>query len=137
MNESYSFSSTQFDRIFPFHIRINRNLQLTGLGKSLIKMLAHSDGSFFNDTFSIPRPHTLIATFDDLITIQDKLIVLQSVSDAKLILRGQFELLNDRNEILFIGTPWFSSMEQITKRNMVINDFAKHDVEHNENPKAC
>ena len=127
MNHSFSFSSAQFDRIFPFYIRINHDLQVTGLGKSLVKVIPLSEGSLFNDYFSIPRPHTEIKHFDDLVSVQNQLIVLKSSLDTELTLRGQFELLEEAGEILFVGTPWFNSMEQITEKNLVINDFANHD----------
>ncbi|MDN3642955.1 PAS domain S-box protein [Lutimonas halocynthiae] len=127
MNHSFSFSGAQLDRIFPFYIKINRDLQVTGLGRSLVKVIPLSEGSLFNDYFSIPRPRTEIKHFDDLVSVQNQLIVLKSSLDTELTLRGQFELLEEAGEILFVGTPWFNSMAQITEKNLVINDFANHD----------
>jgi PAS domain S-box-containing protein len=97
------------------------------IGKSLRKLINKEESKQFNQFFSIPRPHKLINSIDDLKVLKDQLVVLQSPIEKKLMLRGQFEYLKEKDEILFIGSPWFASMEQITNNNLAIDDFAIHD----------
>ena len=125
MAKSFSFNNAQFERIFPFYLRIDRDLKITGIGKSLHKIIAINEGDLFQEFFSISRPKTSIGSFDDFQELENQLVVLESNTGAKLTLRGQFEF--DNEEALFLGSPWFNSMEQITEKNLVINDFANHD----------
>ena len=127
MTHPFSFNEQQFNRLFPFYILINRDLKVIGLGKSLRKLCDLEKVQQFNHYFNIPRPLTPIHSVDDLIKLNDQLVVLEPVTAANYKLRGQFEYLKDTNEILFVGSPWFGSMEQVKENNLVIGDFAKHD----------
>lgn len=124
---SFSFNEAQFNRLFPFYILINGNLQITAMGKSVSKLCNWESERRFNQLFTIPRPHTAIHTFNDLALLHNQLIVLETTSEPPLLFRGQFELLQDTNEMLFVGSPWFGSMEQVMDNKLVIDDFAKHD----------
>jgi len=126
MAHPFLFNETQFNRLFPFYILINRDLRVIAFGKSISKLFDLDKENKFNQQFSIPRPLTPIETFDDLVALENQLVVLESAT-KKLLLRGQFEFLKDTNEILFVGSPWFGSMEQVIENNLVINDFARHD----------
>jgi len=127
MGRSFSFNKQQFNRLFPFYILINRNLKVISLGKSISKLCDLNSDEKFNTFFSIPRPLTPIDSFEDLRMLQNQLVVLESATPQKLLFRGQFEYLTETEKILFVGSPWFGSMEQVGKNNLVINDFAKHD----------
>ena len=127
MTDSFSFSTAQIERLFPFYIRINQDLEVLALGRSLTKIYPLAKEKLFNQFFSIPRPLTEVDCFDDLVMLQNQLIVLKAHSEEELVLRGQFEWIEENNELLFVGSPWFNSMEQIGNKNLVINDFANHD----------
>lgn len=127
MNPSFSFNNEQFNRLFPFYFLINSKLQITSLGKSLEKLIANEIGKNFIELFEIPRPLTIVKVLKDLVDLENQLIVLETTLPNKLMLRGQFEYLKESNEVLFIGSPWFGSMEQVTENNLFIDDFAKHD----------
>ncbi|MBF2707564.1 PAS domain S-box protein [Flavobacterium soyangense] len=127
MKIPFSFSETQFNRLFPFYFLINRDLKIVSTGKSLGKLCDIQKIINFNQFFSIPRPLTLINSFEDLIALQNQLVVMELSSDKKLKLRGQFEYMEETQEILFLGSPWFDSMEQLRENNLMINDFAMND----------
>jgi len=127
MNRSISFDEFQFNRLFPFYISIDREQNITSRGDSISKLCDLQTGKPFSDYFYIPRPYTPDISFNDLLGLQNQLIVLESTSEKKIILRGQFEYLKEKDEILFVGSPWFSSMEQVSEHDLVINDFARHD----------
>jgi len=127
MTNTFSFSKKQFNRLFPFYMLINRELKIIDLGTSLRKLFGKEKAQQFNHTFLIPRPLTLIHSFDDLIQMQDQLVILQSAASQEFKIRGQFEYLTEKDEIIFVGSPWFSSMEQLRDHNLMVNDFASHD----------
>lgn len=127
MENPFTFSQSTFNRLFPFYILINREMKVIGMGKSIQKLLKSESFEKFNQAFSIPRPLTPINSFDDLIAIQNQLVVLKANSEKNIIIRGQFEYFSHSQEILFIGSPWFESMEQVIENNLLIDDFAHHD----------
>lgn len=127
MSNPFSFNESQFNSLFPFYILINKDLKVVSIGKSLRKLCDLQKEQNFNQFFSIPRPLTLLNSFNDLIVLQNQMILLELSSDKKIMLRGQFEYMEEREEVLFLGSPWFGSMEQLRENNLQINDFAKND----------
>lgn len=127
MAHPFSFNETQFNRLFPFYILINRDLKVIAMGKSISKLFEKEKVEQFNRFFSIPRPLTPIDSFTDLVALEKQLVILESATSQKIMLRGQFETFSDTNEILFVGSPWFGSMEQVRENKLVIDDFARHD----------
>ena len=127
MSSFISFTSDQFNRLFPFYFVINRDLRIISVGTSMAKLCRFEEDKKFNDYFTIPRPYTQINTLDDLKSVNNDLIILEFRSAGKLLLRGQFEYLHEADLALFVGSPWFDSMEQVRENNLVINDFARHD----------
>ena len=107
MKIPFSFNETKFNRLFPFFILINRDLRVVSIGKSLGKLLDTQKITNFNQFFLIPRPLTLINSFDDLMVLQNQLVVLELSSDKKLNFRGQFEYMEETEEMLFLGSPAF------------------------------
>jgi PAS domain S-box-containing protein len=120
-------SEVQLNNLFPFFILINRNLEVVASGKSLLKLINVKKGVRFNEFFSIPRPHTPITQLNDLIAAQNQMVVLEPAQNKSTLLRGQFEYLTQTSEILFVGSPWFGSIEQVKENNLIIDDFARHD----------
>lgn len=127
MSNHFSFNEAQFNRLFPFYILINKDLKVVAFGKSISKLCDLQKDQNFNQFFSISRPQTVLNSFDDLIALQNQLVVMELSSDKKLMLRGQFEYKEETAEILFLGSPWFSSMEEVRENKLVIDDFAKND----------
>lgn len=121
----FNFDEDSFNKLFPFYILIDSNLKIKSFGKSLAKTLP---GIKLNDTFSstfeVKRPFVENPDFDSLTAIFDQLIVISTTSNA-IDLRGQFQQFND--SILFVGSPWFVSMNQVRERKLTLHDFAFHD----------
>lgn len=127
MPNSFSINETQFNRLFPFYILINRELRVIAAGKSISKLFEIDSNTFFSNLFAIPRPHTAVENFDILLALQNQLVILEATDSSKLLLRGQFEYLEESDELLFVGSPWFNSMDQVREKNLLISDFAYHD----------
>ncbi len=124
---SFSFGIEQFNKLFHFYILIDENLNVCSFGKSLAKIIQLKSGQPFTDYFKITRPKLNTINFSNLLALKNNIVLINIIDSNDNILRGQIEYLEEENKLLFIGTPWFSSMEDLEKNNLTLNDFAKHD----------
>lgn len=121
----FNFDEDSFNKLFPFYILIDSNLKIEGFGKSLAKTFPKIKlNDNFSSAFEVKRPFAENRTFESFKAIFDQLVVL-GTSDTSIDLRGQFQQLND--SILFIGSPWFISMNQVREKTLTLHDFAFHD----------
>lgn len=113
---NFIFSDNSFNNIFPFYILIDENLVIKSFGKSLSKILPDLvDDTAFIDNFFVKRPfvkHLVLGSMDELI---HQLVIVESIRDSTILLKGQFEPHN--GGFLFVGSPWFSSVEEVTQKN--------------------
>lgn len=124
----FNFNKEQFNHLFPFYILIDKHLKVISIGKSLQKIYSIPLNSLFTDIFSINRPETIINQFSDFAILKEQLTIIElKNNDTKVVLRGQFDFLSQDDCYLFVGTPWFSSMDQVRFLNLTLNDFALHD----------
>ena len=121
------FEDSQFNRIFPFYILINPDLVIESTGATMEKILPGTNGKFFPEYYHIKRPELLKTDFQSIQSLSGQMVIIECQNPQRIILRGQFELLADTGNLLFIGSPWFSSMEQVVGNNLTLNDFALHD----------
>lgn len=122
-----SFGREQLNRIFPFYILINRHLLIESHGKTLGKIYPDLDFQNFKEKFEIQRPKLAHYSFDSLQQLTNQVIVLTAQIKDKIQLRGQMEWLEDSQQFLFIGSPWFASIEKVIENNLSLKDFAFHD----------
>ena len=117
----------QFNRLFPFYILIDNQLKIKGFGKSIVKILPLENGMNFFDLFTIKRPELENISFDALLELINQLLILEFNGERQLSLRGQVEHLEEEDNLLFIVTPWFSSMDHVKEFEIRLEDFAIHD----------
>lgn len=122
---SYHLSLAKFNKLFPFYILIDREGIIKSCGSSLSKIGNIIPGTLFSNKFVINRPTVVSYDFKSLSDLQDTLVIIE-LADNKLSLRGQFEH-NQEDELMFIGSPWFSSMKEVAENNLGLEDFAIHD----------
>lgn len=128
IEKTFSFDYEQFNRLFPFYLLLDEELKIKGFGKTLDKIVPGlTIGKYFKDYFSFFRPHLAELTFETLKDPNLKLAIIETVENGKIKLRGQFEFLPVSNEVVFIGSVWFNSVDQIDSMNLNLNDFAVHD----------
>jgi PAS domain S-box-containing protein len=125
--ESITFKFDQFNRLFPFYILIDNQLKIQSIGKSLRKICDCDGKSSFSSLFLLKRPELGDLKYEELVSMLDQIIILQTKEIKPFILRGQFEYLVDKEQFLFVGSPWFDSVDEIKERNLTITDFAIHD----------
>jgi PAS domain S-box-containing protein len=125
--ESITFKFDQFNKLFPFYILINNQLEIKSVGSSLKKICDFDERVSFCSLFSLKRPELGNINYEELVGLSDQMIVLQSNREKPFLLRGQFEFLVETDHVLFVGSPWFDSINDIKERNLTIPDFAIHD----------
>jgi PAS domain S-box-containing protein len=122
-----AFSNEQFNRLFPFYIRVNRQLVITAGGLSLKKICGEICGELFTEHFKVKRPFVELTDAASFLSVCGQVVVIQVKNTGSVILRGQFELLGPEGDFLFIGSPWFDSSDKVSESGLGFNDFANHD----------
>lgn len=121
----FNFRKDTFSKIFPFYILLDTNLCIKSYGNSIPKIIPELKKTLFKDNFSISRPHIEEYSTNQFNTIINQLVILKSNYTDETILRGQFEIIDEG--YLFVGSPWFVSIDEVVQKNLSINDFAFHD----------
>lgn len=124
-NRQFNFDVNSFNDIFPFYILINKNLLIESLGKSIIKIIPDLNNNCnFTDYFEISRPRIENLNPQNFSQVLGQFCIIVSKNNS-ISLKGQFEIHEDC--FLFVGTPWFSSMDEVIENKLTLHDFAFHD----------
>ncbi|MFC5624353.1 PAS domain S-box protein [Algoriphagus winogradskyi] len=118
---------SHIDRTFPFHFAVLKSGTIGFFGSSFLKMMGDVKGKLFSDIFLIERPRDTKFEFDQLAKTQQKTFLLRTKSSNSTLFRGQFEYFEDNDILLFLGSPWFSSIEELVANDLSISDFAPLD----------
>lgn len=128
MEQILNIFENKLNVLFPFHFFIDKDLVVKSCGKSLDKIMPECLDSSFNDLFNIKRPKIEIVSFEALNHLSNSVVILRSKTKSNLIFRGQFLLFEETQSILFAGTPWVTSYEELAHHNLVLSDFAIHNT---------
>ncbi len=122
----FEFNLDEFNKLFPFYILIDKNFNIKRCGESIFKIITDlKEDSPFSDFFFIKRPYCEELNLINFLGLFTQLIVIESLQKNPIMLRGQFQQYKDF--FLFVGSPWFISMDDVTNRNLKLKDFAIHD----------
>lgn len=127
MNQALSFNTEQFNRLFPFYLLLDEELGIVSCGNSLKKICPAIEGQSFRDYCRITRPQIEHTSFSSLKKLCNQLVIISISNENQTVLRGQFECIDEAGQVLFIGSPWFDSMEEVRKSSLTLHDFAIHD----------
>ena len=106
---------------------INKDLLVSSTGKTMDKLYPNTRGKLFSDSFYITRPEIADQSFDSFKSITNHMIVLECKDEQRTTLRGQLEFVEEFESIIFMGSPWFGSMEKVIEYKLSLKDFAYHD----------
>jgi len=124
--EGVRLSAEQFDELFPFHLVFDRRFALIEAGKSMRHLVGTLEpGSDIRPHFRVIKPDQLMG-FDDMLQRRQSLFVMQIIATGTL-LRGQMLHLAEQDCIAFLGSPWMTEPDELTKLDLTVNDFAIHD----------
>lgn len=117
-------SVKQFDKFFPFYLLLDDQLIVQSFGKSLGEVCATLRPDHgFSDFFVLKQPKVATVAFPQLKALQGQKILIAYLNDNNIVLQGQFELLEDTNNLLFIGEPL------ATDKSLSFSDFS---ADHHE-----
>lgn len=115
------------DVLFPFHFILDEGLAFVQTGPSLKKFLP--DPISFEHDFKLVRPGLGIQyTFESISSYTDQVFILKPMAvDAVSMIKGQFVLLEESKQLLFVGSPWIMHEDSFEKAGLKLRDFAIHD----------
>jgi signal transduction histidine kinase len=111
-------TAAEVDRVFPFHLVLAPDGVITGLGRSLARILPGVTGQRIEKAFACDR-----AVLDGH---PDLLVLLRSRARDGLVRRGQLVPAADGGRI-FVGSPQITAPEEMDPLGLRITDFAGHD----------
>jgi PAS domain S-box-containing protein len=124
--DQFLLNGDTFNNIFPFYILIDEELSIKSFGKSLSKILPELKADTpFDAYFAIKRPLLDNITPETFTKYCKQLVVINAKSSKTFKLRGQFEPY--QNGFLFVGSPWFVTMEEVVSHKLTLHDFSFHD----------
>tara|TARA_R110002012_G_scaffold286251_2_gene477709 strand:+ start:21933 stop:25943 length:4011 start_codon:yes stop_codon:yes gene_type:complete len=106
---------------------MNREGLVEFYGPSFFKMMGNLKGLHFDKLFEIERPKETQFDFTILSKTVGRTFLLKAKSPKAPLFRGQFEHFEDSDMLVFFGTPWFSSIEEVASNDLSISDFAPMD----------
>ncbi|MFY8008126.1 MAG: PAS domain-containing protein, partial [Flavobacterium sp.] len=124
--KDFTFNEAFFDKIFPFYILLDENLHIKCFGKSIAKLVPElNQKPAFADVFKIIRPYVEEISAESFDKSLEQLVIISVKTPSDITLRGQFEPMEDG--YIFLGSPWFVSINDVVDNNLTLNDFAFHD----------
>ena len=123
---AFGLGPRQLAEAFPFSFVLDADLRFTTWGHSLQKLLGRDlTGVAFEEVFLVRRP-SLAATFDSLSASKNLLFILEGTSGGPL-LRGSLTPTPLGRGLMFLGSPWITSLMALEKHGLTLEDFALHD----------
>ena len=127
MNNSIQFELAEFSKIFPFYLLFDENLVIQDYGPSIGKIAPDCKNKQFLDFFTIERPLLSEINFLEIRAITNQLVFIKS-NKSEILLKGQFNYLADRQEIVFLGAAWFDSTETLNNSGLNLLDYAPNNT---------
>jgi PAS domain S-box-containing protein len=121
-------SPAQMGTVFPFHIVVDRNLDVVQVGRSLRTLVPGATiGAHLPQILTLRRP-SAEWSFEALEASQSLLHIVELPSTG-LVLRGQMLRLDTPVPLIaFLCTPWLEGPESLDRLGLKLGDFALHDA---------
>lgn len=115
-----------FQAAFPFHLAVDRGMKIVQIGEHLARICPGLKvGGALGDHFTIHRPD--IAPEFDVIRTSDRFLFILEAPANRMKLRGQMVYVAQNDVLLFLGSPWVTTAEELRELGLGLNDFALHD----------
>ncbi|MBM3539617.1 MAG: HAMP domain-containing histidine kinase [Alphaproteobacteria bacterium] len=122
----FGLDAAALHRLFPFHLVLDRALQVRQAGPVLRRILpALASQADFSDHFTIRRP-ALALDFDSLVSAASTIFMVEARARPELVLKGQI-VPGDSSTLVFVGSPWVTDLQTLPRLGLTIADFAIHD----------
>lgn len=121
----------EIDRLFPFHFIVDEGMSIVKKGPSLQKILSLNPelGSEFHNTFYIIKPKSVPnPDFEYITSICSGFLLMGIHGIPNTILKGQFELREQENQVVFFGSLWAEEHEKMMTLGLTYSDFPAYDA---------
>jgi PAS domain S-box-containing protein len=110
MSESqFLFNKKQLNSLFPFYILINQQLLIDDCGIDVEKINHNCIDHPFLDFFSIDTASQVGLDFNQIIALEGLSVILSNKLNPNIKVKGQFQYLEAKRQLLFIGKGEVSS----------------------------
>ncbi len=119
----------QLDKVFPFHIAFDANLNIVQAGSSLQRICPDvRSGIELGALFVLIKKPEIQLTFVNIIQHLSRLMLLKHRASG-MQLRGEFMACfpPSQDTLMFLGSPWLLSTEELVSYNLTFEDFPNHD----------
>lgn len=127
MKDSFELNRELFNELFPFYFRIDPKLHFADMGTSLKKLLGEPLPQRFDQCFEFLRPKVEQTDFATMQKMGKSLVMFNALPGKGPIMRGQFLPSGDKSYLLFVGSPWFGTIDELRQQGLSMRDFAIHD----------
>jgi len=124
---TFTLDSKQFEKISPFYMLLDEDLTIVSFGKLSAKLFMLDGTQHFSSLFTVVLPAIAETSFEALKQSNGEAVFFKTKQHKKITLRGNFEWLADKNKLLFIGSPWFGSIDNAGDNHLNLHDFSEHD----------
>jgi PAS domain S-box-containing protein len=127
MDISISDNKVDLNFLFPFYLLVDRDFTIIDCGKSFAKLIPDAVGKNTKDIFKIKRPSMAKFDFEAIKVYSNQLFVFSGLK-KQIIFRYQLVYLETAQQLMFVGTPWLTSSDDLEREGLYIDDFAISDV---------
>ena len=125
-NISTGLTASELSTLFPFHFIVDCDLRVVQFGASLARLCPELElGKPLTDFYTVNRPLNT-ATFVAISRRQKMVFLLEAVQGGPQ-LRGQMLVIADGTLLAFLGSPWLTSVDDLSTAGLSLSDFAVHD----------
>lgn len=122
-----NITNDELDLVFPFYFILDKSLIITETGKGFKKILPLLKGSSFQKCFKLKRPFSPNYNFESLLAYSSRLFIVESL-EKNILFQGQIIYFSQKQSIMFIGSPWFTNMDDMEKKGLFKADFVLQDT---------
>jgi PAS domain S-box-containing protein len=119
-------TAAELAQAFPFHFAVDRSWRVVQFGAQLPKVCPRIRiGSEITHAFRLVRPE--IASRWKTVEAHVQALFLFQCLGTDVLLRGQMLILESGQEMIFLGSPWFTSANDLLASGLGLENFAIHD----------
>ncbi len=120
----FTFTPVEFAGLFPFYVSFTANGAITGLGPSLRRLAPSARAGQLVDSLLEPHRPSGPLDFGNMANSPGLLYTVRE-RHSGILVRGEFRRMDE--ELIFLGSPWFCDISELTTHHLRLQDFATHD----------
>lgn len=122
---TFTLSPEHFAQLFPFHILLDAQMCIVQAGSALQRLCpSMKAGQLLDVVCEIERPVLSNVNLTSIAELSQSLFLL-NVRATRMRLKGQMLIVSQ--QIVFLGTPWITNLQEMEPLGLSLSDFALHD----------